>query len=77
MKAEPGKDFIVDGLPSLIHQFIRLGLADDYRMAVWPVIYGRTTTHYGGSTLNQQTLKLLSVKTLPYGKLVLQYETVR
>ena len=76
LKAEPGKDIIVDGGPSLVQEFIQRGLADDYRMAVWPVILGRGK-HYWGSMLSQQTLKLLSVKTLPHGELLLHYETVR
>ena len=33
--------------------------------------------HYWGSMLKQQTLKLLSVKSLKYGELILHYETVR
>ncbi len=52
------------------------GLADDYRMIVWPVILGRGK-HYWGSMLKQQTLKLLSVKSLKHGELILHYETVR
>ncbi len=76
LKAEPGKDIIVDGGPSLVHEFIKLGLVDDYRIAVWPVILGRGN-HYWGPMLSQQTLKLLDVKTLTYGRLFLHYETVR
>ncbi len=76
LRAEPGRDIIVDGGPSLVQEFIQRGLADDYRMAVWPVIYGRGK-HYWGSMINQQTLRLLSVKTLRNGELLLHYETVR
>ena len=76
LKREPGKDIIVDGGPSLVKEFIQRGLADDYRIAIWPVILGRGK-HYWGSMLKQQTLKLLSVKSLKYGELILHYETVR
>ena len=76
LKSEPGKDIIVDGGPSVVQEFIQRGLADDYQMAIWPVILGRGK-HYWGSMLSQQTLRLLSVKTLPYGELVLHYEAVR
>jgi dihydrofolate reductase len=76
LKSEPGKDIIVDGGPSIVQETIQRGLADDYYMAVWPVILGRGK-HYWGSMINQQTLKLLSVKTLPYGELVLHYQAVR
>src|SRR6266699_1826088 len=76
LKREPGKDIIVDAGPSLVQEFIRRGLADDYRMIVWPVILGRGK-HYWGSMVKQQTLKLLSVKSLKHGELMLHYETVR
>jgi dihydrofolate reductase len=76
LRREPGKDIIVDGGPSLAQEFIRRGLADDYRILVWPVILGRGH-HYWGPVLKQRTLKLLSVKTLEHGELDLHYETVR
>jgi dihydrofolate reductase len=76
LKAEPGKDIIVDGGPSLVHEFIKQGLVDDYRIAVWPVILGGGN-HYWGSLPSQQTLKLVDVKTLTFGRLFLHYETVR
>ena len=76
LKKEPGKDIIVDGGPSTVQEFIQRGLVDDYFIAAWPVILGRGK-HYWGSMLDQQTLKLLSVKTLPRGELLLHYETVR
>lgn len=76
LRAEPGKDIIVDGGPSLVHEFIQRGLVDDYRMGVWPVILGQGN-HYWGSMLSQQTLKLVDVKTLTFGRLYLHYEAVR
>ena len=76
LKAEPGKDIILEGGPSLVHDFVRQGLVDDYRMAIWPVILGQGN-HYWGSMLGQQTLKLVDVRTLTYGRLFLHYETVR
>ena len=76
LRAEPGKDIIVDGGPSVVQEFIQRGLADDCMMVVFPVILGRGK-HYWGSMINQQTLKLLSVKSTRYGALILHYETVR
>ncbi len=63
LKSEPGKDIIVDGGPSVVQECMQRGLADDYLLLVFPVIYGRGK-HYWGSMLDQQTLKLLSVKKL-------------
>lgn len=76
LKHEPGKDIIIEGGPALVHEAIKQGLPDDYRMAVWPVILGKGN-HYWGSVLNQQTLKLVDAKTLSHGRLFLHYETVR
>jgi len=75
LKRKPGKDIIVDACPSLIQEFIQRGLADDYGVAVWPVILGRGNHHWC-SMFKQQTLKLLSVKSLKNGELMLHYETV-
>ena len=77
LKREPGKDMIVDAGPSLVQEFIQRGLADDYRILVMPVIFGRGKNHYWGSMLKQQTLKFLSVKSLKHGELMLHYGTVR
>jgi len=75
-RGEPGKDIIVDGGPSVVQECLQRGLADDYLMAVWPVVLGRGKTYWGSMT-KQQTLKLLSVKTTQYGEMLLHHETVR
>ncbi len=77
LRREPEKDIIVDAGPSLVQEFIQRGLADDYRIFLMPVIFGRGKNRYWGPMLKQQTLKLLSVKNLNHGELVLHYETVR
>ena len=77
LKREPGKDMIVDAGPSVVQEFIQRRLADDYRILVMPVIFGRGKNHYWGSMLKQQNLKLLSVKSLKHGELMLHYGTVR
>ncbi len=66
----------MDGGPALVSDFVKQGLVDDYRMAVWPVIHGRGFA-YWQKMETQQTLRLLSVQTLRYGELVLHYEAVR
>ena len=76
LKSEPGKNILVDGGPALILDFIQKGLADEYRMVVCPVIYGRGPA-YWPKLESQRTLRLLSAKTLPFGELVLHYEAVR
>jgi dihydrofolate reductase len=75
LKGEPGKDIILEGGPMLTQQFIQLGLIDDFRMVVFPVILGGGKNWFG-SLLKQQTLKLLSSRSLKDGELVLHYEAV-
>jgi dihydrofolate reductase len=77
LKSEPGKDIIVDGGPSIVQEFIAKDLADDYRMGVWPVIYGRGLAYWPARKDQQRTLRLVSMKSLSYGELVLHYERVR
>lgn len=76
LRSAPGKDIIVEGGPALVREVIQRGLADDYRIAAWPVILGKGN-HYWGPMESQQTMKLLSVKYMPYGEIVLHYEAVR
>ena len=76
LKSEPGKNIMVDGGPTLVNEFLEKGLADEYRMAIWPVVYGRGPS-YWPKLQNQRTLRLLSAKTMPFGELVLHYQAVR
>lgn len=76
LRAESGKDIIVDAGPSLVHEFIQKGLADDYRMLVFPVILGKGH-HYWGPMLKQQTLRLVRSQSLQFGEMYLHYEAVR
>jgi dihydrofolate reductase len=76
LKSEPGKDMILEGGPNLTQQFIDAGLIDEYRLVVFPVIYGQGLNWFG-SLPKQQTLKLESCKHLADGELVLRYSTDR
>jgi hypothetical protein len=46
-------------------------------MGVWPVIYGRGLAYWPALKDQQRTLRLVSMKSLSYGELVLHYERVR
>jgi dihydrofolate reductase len=41
LKGTSGKDIVVTGSISLVHELIRLGLVDEYRLFVYPVVQGR------------------------------------
>lgn len=76
IRNKPGKDIIVDGGPSVVQDFIRLGLADDYRILVFPVIHGRGKDYWGAMS-KQRTLRMLSLKKLEYGELIMHYEDLK
>jgi hypothetical protein len=56
---------------------MQLGLADEYRIIVKAVTFGRAKNYYWGPMMKRQSLKLVSVKSLKHGELMLHYETVR
>ncbi|MCI4331837.1 MAG: dihydrofolate reductase family protein [Thermoplasmata archaeon] len=76
VRAEKGGNIIIEGGPRLIHEVIRLNLADDYWFLVMPVVFGRGP-RYWDSMKTQTNLKLLSATAMRYGELVLHYEAVR
>lgn len=76
LKREKGGNIIIEGGPRLIHDVIRLNLADDYWFLVMPVVFGRGP-RYWDAMKAQTTLKLLSATRMKYGELVLHYEAVR
>jgi dihydrofolate reductase len=76
LRKENGKDIIIEGGPALVHEVIKKGLGDYYRIFVMPVVHG-SGPHYWGPMSKQETLRLISVKTMPYGEIILHYETVR
>jgi len=76
IKREKGGNIIIEGGPRLIHEVLRLNLADDYWFLVMPVVFGRGP-RYWYPMKAQRNLKLLSVSKMPYGELVLHYEAIR
>jgi dihydrofolate reductase len=76
LRSEPGKDMILEGGPNITKQFVEKGLIDDYRMVVFPVLLGKGLNWFGALP-QQETLKLLSAKSLLDGELVLHYEARR
>ncbi|HEY6238595.1 MAG TPA: dihydrofolate reductase family protein [Thermoplasmata archaeon] len=76
LKSEKGGNIIIEGGPRLIHEVLRLNLADDYWILIMPVVFGRGP-RYWYPMKTQTTLKLLSASTMRYGELVLHYGAVR
>jgi len=74
MKQRPGKDMLTFGGATLVSSLMNLGLIDELRLMVNPIILG------GGKALfkdvkEPQSLKLIRVKPLKSGKVGLTYST--
>jgi dihydrofolate reductase len=74
LKAQPGFDMDVGG-PTTASTLMRLGLIDEYRVFVHPVILGGGTPFF--PPLDDRIgLKLLETRTFDSGVVYLRYETV-
>jgi dihydrofolate reductase len=72
LKAQPGFDMDVGG-PTLASTFMRLGLIDEYHLAVHPVILGAGTPFFTAVD-DRIGLKLLETRTFRSGVVYLRYE---
>jgi dihydrofolate reductase len=73
LKQEPGKDILVGGI-DLPSQLIKLGLIDEYRFMIFPVIAGAGRRLLEGVSLPQKLrLKLADSKTFDSGSVLLRY----
>jgi dihydrofolate reductase len=73
LKQQPGKNILVGGV-SLPSQLIALGLVDEYRFVVHPIIAGEGRRLLEGVTLQQSPqLKLVESKSFKSGVVALRY----
>src|SRR5579863_6161386 len=73
LKQEPGKDILVGGV-SIPSQLIGLGLVDEYRFVVMPIVAGEGRRLLEGVSLPEKLqLKLVESKTFKSGCVALRY----
>jgi dihydrofolate reductase len=72
LKQEPGKDILAGGV-DIPSQLIELGLVDEYRFVVQPIIAGEGRRLLEGIRLEKLRLKLVESKILKSGCLALRY----
>jgi dihydrofolate reductase len=75
LKQQPGKDLMIQGSASVVQQLTNLGLIDEYRLLVHPVVLG------SGKPLFQHiddraTLKLIDSKVYGNGVIGVKYQRV-
>jgi dihydrofolate reductase len=72
LKQQEGKDILIFGSADLVNSLMQLGLVDEYRLMIFPVVVGSGKRLFGeGDT---KTLKLVGTRTFDSGAVVLTYE---
>jgi len=72
LKQEPGKSILVGGV-DIPSQLIALGLVDEFRFVVIPVLAGKGRRLFEGVSLEKLQLKLVESKIFESGAVVLSY----
>ncbi len=75
IKQQPGKDIWLIGSPTTAQEFMRLGLIDEYRININPLVLGSGKLLF--EDVGDLKLNLLEAKTLMGGVVVLRYEPVK
>jgi dihydrofolate reductase len=73
LKDQPGGDIMIFGSPSIAQEFMRLGLIDEYRIQLNPMVIGEGIPMYKGLT-NPFGLKFVDATTFDSGVIALHYE---
>jgi dihydrofolate reductase len=74
LRAEPGKDIVATGSITLVHELIALGLVDEYRLFVYPVVLGRGARLFEDAT-NVPKLELVDSRSFRSGVVLTSYRT--
>lgn len=76
LKQQPGKDMVIYGSGSIVTTLARLGLIDEYRIFVNPVVLGSGKPQFKGIK-DRLNLKLLTTKTFNCGVVLLHYQPAK
>jgi dihydrofolate reductase len=72
LKQQPGKNMMIFGSPSITHTFTQLGLIDEYRIYLDPIVLGNGIPLFNDVKERMQ-LKLLEARTYRSGVIGLHY----
>ncbi len=73
LKKQPGRNMVIFGSGTIVQALTNLGLIDEYRLLVNPVILGKGKSMF--KDVNKLNLKLLNTRTFSSGNVLLCYET--
>ncbi len=74
-KQEPGKDMAIFGSGTIVQAFAKLGLIDEYRLMINPIILGKGKLLF--KDVDTLKLKLINTRTFGNGNILLAYEPVK
>ena len=74
LKSKSGKDIVVTGSITLVHQLIPLGLVDEYRLFVYPVVLGGGARLFEDGT-SVPKLELVDSRSFRSGVVLTSYRT--
>lgn len=72
LKAQDGKDLVIFGSPGLAKNLMNLGLIDEYKLTLHPIILGQGISLFDTNS-QRSNLKLLGSETLGSGVVALHY----
>jgi dihydrofolate reductase len=72
LKEQDGGDILIAGSTSLVTELASLGLIDEYRLMVFPIVLGTGKRLLAGTT-GAPALKLVGCQELGSGTLILTY----
>ena len=75
MKTQPGKDMVIFGSGSIVSTFMQLGLIDEYRIIVNPIVLGNGNPLFKGIK-DKHNLKLLKTRVFSSGVVILYYQPI-
>jgi dihydrofolate reductase len=76
LKQQPGKDLVIFGSGRIVSTLTPLGLIDEYRLIVNPVVLGQGKPLFDGIK-GRLNLHLIKATTFACGNVLLQYQLVR
>jgi dihydrofolate reductase len=76
IKQQAGKDMVIFGSGNIVSAFMHLGLIDEYRIIVNPVVLGSGNPLFKGIN-EKHNLKLLKTRVFSSGIVILFYEPVQ
>ncbi|HEX6796737.1 MAG TPA: dihydrofolate reductase family protein [Ktedonobacterales bacterium] len=77
LKAQPGKNIVMDGSSKLVHTLAANDLIDEYRLIVYPLVLGGGKKVFADADGVRRNLRLVEARPLPTGVVLTHYTVER